>query len=147
MPIYMSVFLFVGRFVYLRLSICLRPSMCIYLCGLSVSVELRLSICLRPSIYFYLCGLSVSETYGYLSVSDLSASICIYLCGLAAKLFCATSYFPGAAPSTSPVKQPTDTKQSVMSVRWFAGPFRASAGDRITVMDRFALLASYLGSI
>ena len=107
--------------ICLRLSICLHPSICIYLCGLSVSVDLRLSICLRPSICICLCGLCVSETCVYLSV-------CVYLCGLAAKLFCATSYFPVAAPSKSPVKQHTDTNHSVMSVRWFAGTFRSSAG-------------------
>ena len=103
MSIYLSVFLLVGR------SVCL--SAFVYL---SESVYLDLSlrsvcVCRPASIY-------------------LSASVLIYLCGLAAKLFCATSYFPGAAPSKSPVKQHTDTNHSVMSVRWFAGTFRSSAG-------------------
>jgi hypothetical protein len=45
----------------------------------SVSVDLRLSIRLRPSICIYLCGLSVSETCVYLSVCvylDLSVRSC-----------------------------------------------------------------------
>ena len=124
---YLSVCLSVCRSVCLSASvylpICLRPSICIYLCGLSVSVDLRLSICLRLSGSICAVCLCLRPASIY-----LSASICIYLCGLAAELFCATSYFPGAAPSKFPVKEHPDTNHSVMSVRGFAGTFRSSAG-------------------
>ena len=135
------------------LSVCvclyLSASVYLYLSVRSVRVCRPASIYLSASVYLYLSVRSVrvcrpvylSVCVRLVSVSIcavclclrpasiyLSAPICIYLCGLAAKLFCATSYFPGAAPSKSPVKQHTDTNHSVMPVRWFAGTFRSSAG-------------------
>ena len=80
----------------------------------------------RVEIISFWIALSRKKKLSWCGILTLLSHI--YLCGLAAKLFCATSYFPGAAPSKSPVKQHTDTNHSVMLVRWFAGTFRSSAG-------------------
>ena len=103
LSIFRSVDRLVGRSVCVRLSKLI--SICIYLCGLSASVDLRLSICLRlfdciyprlsvsaatlfcaivclssclrPSIYVDMCGLYVSVDL-HLSI-DLPASVHLHL--------------------------------------------------------------------
>ena len=62
------------------------------------------------------CGLSVC-----------GQSVCVRVCDYAAKPFCAASYFLGAAPSKSPVKQHSDTNHSANVGQGFAGTFRSSA--------------------
>ena len=62
------------------------------------------------------CGLSVC-----------GQSVCVRVCDYAAKPFCAASYFLGAAPSKSPVKQHSDTNHSANVGQGSAGTFRSSA--------------------
>ena len=62
------------------------------------------------------CGLSVC-----------GQSVCVRVCDYAAKPFCAASYFLGAAPSKSPVKQHSDTNHSANIGQGSAGTFRSSA--------------------
>ena len=53
--------------------------------------------------------------------------VCVRVCDYAAKPFCAASYFLGAAPSKSPVKQHSDTNHSANVDQGSAGTFRSSA--------------------
>ena len=60
-------------------------------------------------------------------MSVCGQSVCVRVCDYAAKPFCAASYFLGAAPSKSPVKQHSDTNHSANVGQGSAGTFRSSA--------------------
>ena len=62
------------------------------------------------------CGLSVC-----------GQSVCVRVCDYAAKPFCAASYFLGAAPSKTRVKQHSDTNHLANVGQGSAGTFRSSA--------------------
>ena len=77
------------------------------------------------------CGLSVCGQF-----------VCVRVCDYAAKPFCAASYFLGAAPSKSPVKQHSDINHSANISQGSAGTFRSVKG--LTFRDRFdSLLAQW----
>ena len=103
----------------LRLSICLRLlsiclSVCVCLSHLSASVCHCLCVYLARSVcrsVYLSIGRSVITRYVCLWPVCLWP-VCVRVCDYAAKRFCATSYFLGAAPSKSPVKQHSDTNHS-----------------------------------
>ena len=53
--------------------------------------------------------------------------VCVRVCGYAAKPLCTASYFLGAAPSKSPMKQHSETKHSANVGQESAGTVRSSA--------------------
>ena len=56
-------------------------------------------------------------------MSVCGQSVCVRVCDYAAKPFCAASYFLGAAPSKSPVKQHGDTDHSANVGQGLQVPF------------------------
>ena len=81
------------------------------------------------------CGLSVC-----------GQSVCVRVCDYAAKPLCAASYFLGAAPSKSPVKQHSDTNHSANVGQGSAGAFRSSAEVSRSVTASAVHLRSGLAS-
>ena len=78
------------------------------------------------------CGLSVC-----------GQSVCVRVCDYAAKPFCAASYFLGAAPSKSPVKQHSDTNHSA-NVGQAVCRYLSIVCRGLTFRDRFgSLLAQW----
>ena len=126
----MFVYPFASICLLIVLSICLRLlstclSVCVCLSHQSICVCLTLPLCL-PGRVCLSVGLPVYRSVGNHSVclSVACLSVCgqfVCVCYYAAKSFCADSYFLGAAPSKSHVKQHSDTNHSAnvghMSVR------------------------------
>ena len=120
--LFVSVYPFASASVYLRLSIWLRLlSICLSVCVcLSHLSHLSASVCHCLCVYparsvcrpvYLSIGRSVITRYVCLWPVCLWP-VCVRVCDYAAKLFCAASYFLGAAPSKSPVKQHSDTNHS-----------------------------------
>ena len=118
--------------VYLSASI-IYLSICMHLSIASICVCLPLPLCLSGPVCLSAgrsTCLSVGRESLGMSVCGLSVcgqSVCVRVCDYAAKPFCAASYFLGAAPSKSPVKQHSDTNHSANVGQGSAGTFRSSA--------------------
>ena len=127
MRLHLSICVCLCLSIHLRLSICcLRLSIClrlsVYLYASVYRIYLRLSATASVSIW---PGLSLCRSV-YLSIGRSGITryvclwpvclwpVCVRVCDYTARTlpFCAASYFLGAAPSKSPVKQHSDTNHS-----------------------------------
>ena len=128
------------------LSICMRLSIASICICLPLLLCLSGPVCLSVGlpVYRLVGNHSVCLSEACLSVASLGQSVCVRVCDYAAKPFCAASYFLGAAPSKSPVKQHSDTGQSFSQCRSGVCRYLSIVCRGLTFQDRFgSLLAQW----